>query len=106
MATTNNSKQRNQKEFKHNRLKVLDNGNAVCHWCGVNQATEADHLEPTDNGGTNDISNLVPACKPCNARRGQQYATQKQRAKTLTPQGFAEPVFLQNQTNQQNLKKY
>jgi hypothetical protein len=97
MATTNNSKQRNQKEFKHNRLKVLDNGNAVCHWCGVNQATEADHLEPTDNGGTNAIDNLVPACKPCNARRGQQYAQQKQRAKTLTPQGFGEPVFLQTQ---------
>ena len=40
----------------------------------------------------------MPACKPCNARRGQQYAQQKQRAKTLTPQGFNEPVFLQNQT--------
>ena len=77
--TNLNSQQRNKAEFKHNRAKVLDNGNAICHWCGIHQATEADHLLPTDAGGTNAIDNLVPACKPCNARRGQQYGIAKKR---------------------------
>ena len=40
-----------------------------CHWCG-NEATEADHLVPFADGGSDGIENLVPACKPCNARRG------------------------------------
>jgi 5-methylcytosine-specific restriction endonuclease McrA len=57
--TNLNSQQRNKAEFKHNRAKVLDNGNAICHWCGIHQATEADHLLPTDAGGTNAIDNLV-----------------------------------------------
>ena len=69
----------NKADFKNNRNKVLDNGNAICHWCGIRQASEADHLLPTDAGGTNAIDNLVPACKPCNARRGQQYGIAKKR---------------------------
>jgi hypothetical protein len=40
-----------------------------CHWCG-NEATEADHLVPFAEGGSDGIENLVPSCKPCNARRG------------------------------------
>ena len=52
-------------------------GSPLCHWCGTNPATEADHLIEHDRGGTDNIDNLVPACKPCNAKRGQAYLTRR-----------------------------
>ena len=78
MTTTHNGKQRATSEFKRNRAKLLADEPA-CHWCGIARATEADHLLESDAGGTNDITNLVPACKPCNARRGQAYRVRKER---------------------------
>ena len=48
-----------------NRAALLAD-NPLCHWCKRAPATEADHLIEHDRGGTNDIDNLVPACKPCN----------------------------------------
>ena len=78
MTTTHNGKQRATSEFKRNRAKLLAD-EPVCHWCGIARATEADHLLESDAGGTNDINNLVPACKPCNARRGQAYRVRKER---------------------------
>ena len=78
MTTTHNGKQRATSEFKRNRAKLLAD-DPPCHWCGIARATEADHLLESDAGGTNDITNLVPACKPCNARRGQAYRVRKER---------------------------
>jgi hypothetical protein len=80
MTTTHNGKQRATSEFKRNRAKLLADEPA-CHWCGIARATEADHLIESDAGGSNDITNLVPACKPCNARRGQAYRVRKEREK-------------------------
>ena len=52
-------------------------GSPLCHWCGTAQATEADHLIEHDAGGNDDTSNLVPACKPCNGRRGARYKARR-----------------------------
>ena len=52
-------------------------GSPLCHWCGNNPATEADHLIEHDAGGTDDTNNLVPSCKPCNSRRGQLYKAKR-----------------------------
>jgi 5-methylcytosine-specific restriction endonuclease McrA len=78
MTTTHNGKQRATSEFKRNRAKLLADEPA-CHWCGIARATEADHLLESDAGGSNSMDNLVPACKPCNARRGQAYRVRKER---------------------------
>lgn len=51
-------------------------GNPACYWCG-NPATEADHIIEHDRGGTDTTDNLVPACKPCNARRGAAYKNKR-----------------------------
>ena len=50
--------------------------NPTCHWCGA-PATEADHLIEHDRGGTDTPDNLVPACKPCNSRRGNAYKNKR-----------------------------
>jgi len=54
-----------------NRRRLLAD-NPACHWCGQ-PASEADHLIEHDRGGSDDLDNMVPACKTCNARRGNRY---------------------------------
>jgi hypothetical protein len=58
------------------RQQILVPG-ALCHWCGAT-ATECDHLIEHDRGGDDSTSNLVPACKKCNATRGAIYKAKKQ----------------------------
>lgn len=88
MPTTANKAQRNKATFQNNRRELLAD-NPMCHWCGVRPATTADHLIETDRGGTNDKTNLVPSCKSCNSRRGQEYQTRKQRARNGTQYALA-----------------
>jgi 5-methylcytosine-specific restriction endonuclease McrA len=58
--------------YKRNRQIVLER-NPLCVWnlkgC-TGRATTADHLVAVSRGGSNDLSNLVGACEPCNRRRG------------------------------------
>lgn len=39
-----------------------------CHYCGT-PADTVDHLIPKSQGGTDDPTNLVPACRPCNSAK-------------------------------------
>jgi 5-methylcytosine-specific restriction endonuclease McrA len=50
------------------RAAVLKRDGHVCHWCQA-RATVADHLTPRSQGGTNEMTNLVAACVPCNSAR-------------------------------------
>jgi hypothetical protein len=43
-------------------------GFASCVYCGE-QATSIDHVKPRWAGGSDDMSNLVPACTSCNSRK-------------------------------------
>ena len=47
-----------------------------CYYCG-GAATEVDHVIPVAKGGTDDRSNLVPACGPCNRAKGAQIAAKR-----------------------------
>lgn len=46
--------------------------NAVCGYCWVALATEIDHITPVSRGGTNDLDNLVPVCRSCNASKNDK----------------------------------
>ena len=37
-----------------------------CVYCGSPEDIEIDHIVPLSRGGTNDLDNLAPACRPCN----------------------------------------
>lgn len=73
------------KQYRENRLRVLA-GNPTCHYCG-RPADTVDHLVEKDAGGGDEMDNLVPACKRCNSRKGQQYVTAKKRAATKSREG-------------------
>jgi 5-methylcytosine-specific restriction endonuclease McrA len=54
--------------YRRNRVIVLA-GDPSCHWGCGRKATTADHLVPVVEGGTDELTNLVPACSPCNSSR-------------------------------------
>jgi hypothetical protein len=65
-------------EYRTNRTALLK-GQPLCHWCHKKTADTADHLVEVDRGGDNSLSNLVPACRECNSRRGTQYKSARDR---------------------------
>lgn len=50
------------------RSVVLLRDRNVCHWC-QGDATTVDHVVPKVLGGTDDLTNLVAACRSCNSSR-------------------------------------
>jgi hypothetical protein len=66
--------------YQKARRELLE-GSPVCHWCKRNPATEADHLLEVDLGGSH-TDGMVPACKPCNSRRGTEHLNRKRARQT------------------------
>ena len=77
---------RNQADYKRNK-QILLAENPFCHWCGM-PASEADHLIEVDRGGDNSLTNMVSACRKCNATRGNQYRAARDAGK----QNLANPM--------------
>ena len=66
--------------YRKARAELLAN-HPICHWCGKAPATELDHLNEVDNGGTID-DGYVSACKPCNSKRGVEHLNRKRARQT------------------------
>jgi 5-methylcytosine-specific restriction endonuclease McrA len=49
--------------------ELLRSHNGRCAYCGSTERIEADHRTPLCRGGSNQISNILPACRPCNRRK-------------------------------------
>ncbi len=92
-----NKRPRDTAAYKKNRAELLRD-KPLCHWCKKRPGVEADHLIELDRGGSNDPENLVPSCKPCNARRGANYKAAKGRARQAARPGN------QTQTRSKNRK--
>lgn len=55
------------------RFEVFKRDKFTCQYCGKSApdvVLEVDHLKPVAKGGTNDILNLITACKDCNRGKG------------------------------------
>lgn len=60
-------------------LKLLQQHDNKCYYCGVELRNEEgklmatrDHIVPLSRGGTDEISNIVPACKSCNGSKSNK----------------------------------
>jgi|SRR5688572_12371904 len=40
-----------------------------CAYCGSRERIQADHRIPLNRGGSNEITNILPACRHCNCRK-------------------------------------
>ena len=52
------------------RFEVFKRDKFTCQYCGAQAPEvilEVDHIKPVSKGGTNDIMNLVTACRDCNS---------------------------------------
>jgi len=55
------------------RQYVMDRGGHRCAYCGgKNVPLQIEHVRPRSTGGSNRVSNLVPACEPCNTTKNAQ----------------------------------
>lgn len=73
---------------KRVRFEVLKRDSFTCQYCGAKAPDvilEVDHIQPVSGGGTDDLLNLVTACKDCNSgksdkRLSDESAVEKSRA--------------------------
>ncbi len=63
--TLHSQRKSNSTHWKKLRLRILSRDGRECHWCGMD-ATTVDHIIPVAKGGTDDLENLVAACRRCN----------------------------------------
>ena len=55
------------------REYLLEKFSRVCVYCGAKGVPlEIEHIHPKSKGGSNRISNLALACRPCNQKKGSQ----------------------------------
>src|SRR5688572_7782599 len=55
------------------RFQILERDSFTCRFCGKRAPEtelEVDHVVPRAKGGSDDVSNLVTACRDCNRGKG------------------------------------
>lgn len=60
---------------KKTRFEVFKRDRFTCQYCGRTSpdvVLHVDHIDPIDNGGTNEIVNLVTSCEGCNLGKGKR----------------------------------
>ena len=54
--------------------KVYELHGRTCFYCGGTEDLTIDHKTPLSRGGSNELTNLVPACRSCNRNKGTKTA--------------------------------
>lgn len=91
---------KNTNTFKEWKMSQYRCQNGQCAWCKCHldihsPNTQVDHLKPLCQGGTNDYSNLVLACKSCNYWCKKGNYTWRDRNGTVH-NGWSKPSWIQD----------
>ena len=57
-------------------LALVGSRGGLCAYCGASGPLEADHRIPLSRGGSNDITNILPACVRCNRSKHARTETE------------------------------
>ncbi|RPH50973.1 MAG: HNH endonuclease [Desulfobacteraceae bacterium] len=68
-------KRKISEEFKKARRKMVER-RTICHEC-EDYATELHHIIAVEDGGTDDIENLMPLCKECHKEYTSEQTTER-----------------------------
>jgi len=55
-------------------LEKIELHAGCCFYCGEQKPLTVDHDVPITRGGSNDITNILPACLSCNSKKGVRTA--------------------------------
>lgn len=76
------AKKGRKRQFKDACLKATqDLFGAQCFYCQTAAGDTIDHLIPKSLGGKDTVKNIVPACQPCNVRKGNRLPTTNEMAR-------------------------
>jgi 5-methylcytosine-specific restriction endonuclease McrA len=59
----------NTRAWRKIRERVLIRDGYCCQYCGSENATTVDHVQPISKGGTDEPDNLLAACTRCNYQK-------------------------------------
>ena len=82
-VATYKARKRDNGVFLISKVEISYLLNRPCFYCGLKvQKITLDHVIPISKGGRHSIGNLVAACMPCNASKGNKFITQWKRDKS------------------------
>jgi 5-methylcytosine-specific restriction endonuclease McrA len=76
------------------RQNIFKRDNFECQYCGTKRDLTLDHVVPSSKGGKHSWTNLITACKRCNARKGDYTPEQAGMNLTRKPYKPSYAIFL------------
>jgi len=83
------------------RQNIFKRDNFECQYCGTRRELTIDHVFPRGRGGMDMWTNLVTACKKCNAKKGDYTPEEAQMALRRKPYKPSYAIFLKDHLNGQ-----
>lgn len=59
--------------------RLLSRHRGLCAYCGIQPATQRDHIIPIARGGTDSIGNILPVCAACNMSKATSFVVEWRR---------------------------
>jgi 5-methylcytosine-specific restriction endonuclease McrA len=84
------------------RQNVFKRDNFECQYCGTRRDLTLDHVLPSSRGGTHSWTNLVTACKRCNAKKGDYTPEEAEMMLKRKPYKPSYALFLRDTTSPHN----
>ncbi|HEY4653305.1 MAG TPA: HNH endonuclease [Cyclobacteriaceae bacterium] len=83
------------------RQNIFKRDNFECQYCGTRRDLTIDHVFPRGRGGLDSWTNLVTACKKCNAKKGDFTPDEALMPLTRKPYKPSYAIFLKDHLNGQ-----
>jgi 5-methylcytosine-specific restriction endonuclease McrA len=83
------------------RQNIFKRDNFECVYCGTRRELTIDHVFPRGRGGADSWTNLVTACKKCNAKKGDFTPEEAGMAMRRKPYKPSYSIFLKDHLNGQ-----